>query len=205
MRIIISRITSTAVLAVGLLMGAFTANAATISMLPAVQSVADGATFSVDIWAYGLPPDTVGGALDITWNSADMTLNSVYLATTDPTDSNNQFLGNWDPVSSFFTGIDQVNASSIDGLFVGSFTGVSGDQPIARLNFTLGTGVTNSVLTLAEAAVGGQWATDGANPMTFSNTYTGAIINPVVVPVPAALWLFGSGLAGLAGVARRRG
>ena len=29
-------------------------------------------------------------------------------------------------------------------------------------------------------------------------------VNPAAVPVPAAVWLFGSGLVGLAGVARRR-
>lgn len=40
----------------------------------------------------------------------------------------------------------------------------------------------------------------------FSNTaYNGfASIAPVPVPVPAAVWLFGSGLLGLAGLARRR-
>lgn len=203
MRNLISRITTTAVLAAGLLVGAVTASAATISMVPAVQTVADGAMFSVEIWAYGLPADTVGGALDITWNSADMTFDSLEYATTDPADSNG-FPGPWDPVSSFFTGVDQVSAGAIDGLFVGSFGGVSGDAPIARLNFTLGTGVSNSVITLAEAAVGGQWATDGGNPTTFTNTYNGAVVNPAAVPVPAAIWLFGSGLAGLAGVARRR-
>ena len=33
---------------------------------------------------------------------------------------------------------------------------------------------------------------------------TGACVNPPAIPVPAAVWLFGSGLLGLVGVARRR-
>jgi hypothetical protein len=47
------------------------------------------------------------------------------------------------------------------------------------------------------------WAATGG---VFIPTYTGATVNSTsAVPVPAALWLFGSGLIGLAGVARRRG
>jgi hypothetical protein len=204
----ITRIISTAILAVGLMASGFSASAATISMLPAVQNVADGATFSVEIWAFGLPVDTVGGALDITWNTADMTLNTFYIATTDPQDSNGYFSGPWDDVASFGSGVDTVSPGMLEGLFVTSFGGVTGDAPIARLNFTLGTGVTNSMITLAEAAIGGMWANDDPvnGPMAFTNTYSGATINPAaVIPVPAAIWLFGSGLVGLAGVARRRG
>ena len=35
-------------------------------------------------------------------------------------------------------------------------------------------------------------------------TWTGITITPTAVPVPAAVWLFGSGLLGLVGVARRK-
>lgn len=39
---------------------------------------------------------------------------------------------------------------------------------------------------------------------SFSSTYS-LILTPTTVPVPAAVWLFGSGLLGLIGVARKRG
>jgi hypothetical protein len=55
---------------------------------------------------------------------------------------------------------------------------------------------------LDAAALGGTWSSYDTGD--FTNTYEGAIINPSAVPVPAALWLFGSGLLGLVGVARRR-
>jgi len=201
----IFKIIVTAALATGVLVSGFTASAASIFMNPSSQVVADGSMFTVDIMATGLPAGTTGGALDISWAAADMTLDYVYLATTDPADSGGgMFSGPWDPVSSFFTGIDTTGPGSISGLFVGSFFGVSGDQPIAQLHFTLGTGVSDSMISLAEAAVGGTWSSyDGVDVINFTNTYNGAKINPKV-PVPAAVWLFGSGLIGLVGMARRR-
>ena len=50
-------------------------------------------------------------------------------------------------------------------------------------------------------AVGSNVAFGDATP-TFGGT--SVTINSTVVPVPAAVWLFGSGLLGLVGVARRR-
>jgi hypothetical protein len=203
----IFKIITTSILAAGVLVSGFTASAATLFMIPSAQNVGDNTAFVVDIIASGLPDGTSGGAIDVSWNAADMTLDSIFLATTDPADSGGgAALGNWDPVSSFFTGVDATGPGSISGLYVGSFDGLSGNQQIAQLNFTLGAGVSNSLITMAEAAVGGTWAAwDGTNPpYTFTNTYDGTIINPSVVPVPAALWLFGSGIIGLVGVARRR-
>jgi hypothetical protein len=200
----VSRSITTVLLALCLLVSGFSASAASIYMNPSSPVVADGASFAIDILASGLPAGTSGGALDITWSTADMTLDYVYLATTDPADNGGgMYPGAWDPVSSFFTGIDAIVPGAISGLYVGSLAGISGDQPIAQLHFTLGTGVSDAVITLAEAAVGGMWAATGG---VFYPTYTGATVNSTsAVPVPAALWLFGSGLIGLAGVARRRG
>jgi len=200
----ISRSIATAILAVGLLVSGFTASAALVSMSPSEQVVADNASFYVDIVATGLPDGTVGGALDISWAAGDMTLDSVYMATTDPADSGGGlFPGPWDPISSFFTGTGTIGAGTLTATFVGSFASVSGDQPIARLNFILAAGVSNSVISVAEAAVGGTWSSWITGD--FTNDYAGAIINPIKpIPVPAALWLFGSGFIGLAGIARRR-
>ena len=49
----------------------------------------------------------------------------------------------------------------------------------------------------------GLWNVSGSIDTSLSSTYS-LILTPTVVPVPAAVWLFGSGLLGLMGVARRR-
>lgn len=66
-------------------------------------------------------------------------------------------------------------------------------------DFTLGAGV--EAYTLQFAAVCGAAATCTAD-YYFDNVSITADVNPV--PVPAAVWLFGSGLLGLIGVARRK-
>lgn len=205
-----TRLITAAVLGACLMASGFTASAALIYLSPSSQMVADNASFSVDILAMGLPEGTSGGALDLSWSAADMTLDSVFLATTDPADNGGGlFPGPWESTSGLLSYPGDIGLGSLTGLAVANFAGVpAGDHPIARLNFTLGSGVTNSAISVAAALLGGTWsAWDGINaPYDFTNDYQGATINPAVsaIPVPAAIWLFGSGVVGLAGVARRR-
>ena len=58
---------------------------------------------------------------------------------------------------------------------------------------------TETVISSGVGAAGG-WL-DGSNGSITIDPYGSATLN--AVPVPAAVWLFGSGLIGLAGIARR--
>ena len=51
----------------------------------------------------------------------------------------------------------------------------------------------------AQHTTGGSWSTPGAKDVSHVTFY-----NSGIVPIPAAVWLFGSGLLGLVGVARRK-
>jgi hypothetical protein len=62
-------------------------------------------------------------------------------------------------------------------------------------------GFNPGVWTQANLLDDGDWATSGSG--NFSNNFTDNNI-AAPVPVPAAIWLFGSGLMGLLGISRRR-
>lgn len=86
-----------------------------------------------------------------------------------------------------------------------------GPAPIATSSFNVlgatGAGTTLGQLSLgADDGIGGtpmdNGPFDGFNANFDITSIT--IVDPAPVPVPAAVWLFGSGLIGLAGIARRR-
>jgi hypothetical protein len=62
-----------------------------------------------------------------------------------------------------------------------------------------------SPLTLGINAISDPWFDADGNTLDSSAiSYTGATLDVQEVPLPAAVWLFGTGLLGLAGIARRR-
>ena len=88
---------------------------------------------------------------------------------------------------------------------IGTFTGQIGAVPMAMTNFNTAGTTLGNLFPLVDDGVAG-------SPMTtapfagFNADFDFTTINAanVAVPVPAAVWLFGSGLIGLVGVARRR-
>jgi hypothetical protein len=98
------------------------------------------------------------------------------------------------------------NTTNVAGCLLGGCIGVnpSGTTPIITDTTPFGAGVYHSTRT---AGIGGNPMQDGpfqgfnANFDAQSLTVTG--YTPAI-PVPAAVWLFGSGLLGLVGVARRK-
>jgi hypothetical protein len=93
-------------------------------------------------------------------------------------------------------------AGEINGIAFGNFGGLaaSGSTLVGSLSFT-GMNLGTSSLAMADNDLpAGSWF--DVSGALIDMTYEGASVN--VVPVPAAVWLFGSGLLGLIGVARRR-
>ena len=94
---------------------------------------------------------------------------------------------------------------------------LTGNQVAASTLFDWSTSVDIAVLTIFDCPVSGGGACTGASLPMAAGPFAGATpgFNGVTgddfpvsgtspVPVPAAVWLFGSGLVGLVGVARRR-
>jgi hypothetical protein len=73
-------------------------------------------------------------------------------------------------------------------------------------NFLTGLGASTELFAVTAAGYNGNQLTSAANEGTVSLTANGLVYTPATgtVPLPAAVWLLGSGLLGLAGVARRK-
>jgi hypothetical protein len=99
------------------------------------------------------------------------------------------------------------NFDSRTGLLEGFTTGTSNDSGIGTINGVDCTGSSGSYsCTLVSGGqVGPAWGTFNGNPFyevwKINLTRLG---DATVIPVPAAVWLFGSGLLGLVGIARRK-
>ena len=121
--------------------------------------------------------------------------------------------------------VDPATGLALDALFASSFDPGSYTLALTQYgNFALGPtladgfafeGVTDftTFFELPESCSNGQFCSympDGENPVipvNRTNAWALDIVNVAsagVVPVPAAAWLFGSGLLGLVGIARRR-
>lgn len=88
-------------------------------------------------------------------------------------------------------------ANAISGKFDPAFP----TDPIIGLGINLDSfGLSGGSFSEISLTIGDSYTADSAVP-SFVGTYS---VETAVVPVPAAVWLFGSGLLGLIGIARRR-
>jgi hypothetical protein len=106
--------------------------------------------------------------------------------------------------SSVYSGSIVGNLWTYSGTSQTTFAGCTGNGALCS-NVTLGTGALstgNAVFTL-DILTGGSWFTS-STIATISTLNVDHSLAVAAVPVPAAAWLFGSALLGLAGVARKR-
>jgi hypothetical protein len=166
------------------------ASAISVSTNPSNVVVNVGDTFQVSIDAADFPT-TAGGGFFVNWDSG------LSLLTTDAEIETNMI---FDTPSSQTTG----NQTRIVG---GNF-----GAPVSSTNFTIVTlefqalaaGSSNITLSAepTELWVDETFATLDPQPDYFGTSVT--VNDLTAVPLPGAVWLFGTGLLGMVGVARRR-
>ena len=177
------------------------ANAATVRINPASITVANSSTFELLVEGFEFP-DTNGGGFVLGWDTTIL-----QLVSTEAVMVADMRTKGWDTPSA---AIDIVGTQGTVSALAFTFGAPkTGTFDVLTLTFqSLQTGLTNAALSLNPN--NGDGTTDGSewfNPdlfTTFPVTYEGASITVGAVPVPSAAWLFGSGLIGMVGIARRR-
>ncbi|MBI3188969.1 MAG: hypothetical protein HYZ31_14025 [Gammaproteobacteria bacterium] len=166
--------------------------AATVSFNTSAQDVALGSSFTLDVLGTDFPA-IVGGGLNLSFDASVLQISSVSINTA---------------VFEFYPGngteegvLNNVLGTLTDTSF-NTFAGARGDFTIMSIGFTaVGSG--SSLLQLSESSI---WVFSDIMGNAIGNQilYADTTINVTAVPLPAAAWLFGSGLLVLARIMRRR-
>jgi hypothetical protein len=172
--------------ALGLLISS--AHAATLSATSdnPEYNVNDIVTVSIDGSAFTQSADSVG--LTLSWDPTIIAYSSISFDNPP-----------WD--TTFFNN-DNVATGRLDTVFAGSASGAGTDFALADITFTaLALGSTEVLIsTSGGGCVAGACGVFSEGTALLTD-YTPANVN--VVPIPAAVWLFGTGLVGLFGMARK--
>lgn len=151
-------------------------------------NVLENDIFTLDIIGTGFVSNVDGGGVDLSFDASVLNVLSVTV--------DDLF---WDFATSTGT-IDNVGGT-VNGIAVNAFSPVTGDFTVASIQFqAIGLDGSSSALTLAEYALN-PWASGGSQ---INPTFTGGNVNVSAVPVPAAAWLFGSGLIALFSLTGRK-
>jgi len=181
-----------------LLFGTSVSNAATVTFSNTSIAANLNDIITVDVMMDFTGDPTLGGGLDIFYEPSILSFVSFDFGTSDLVLD----LG-------LSRAPDVVAPNKLEGLaFSGGFNGIAGPGTVGTLTFQA-VSVGAFTLTMAdttEALDGGRFisATDFFTEQTIAYGTADVSVTGTVVPVPAAVWLFASGLMGLTGVAAKR-
>lgn len=165
--------------------------AATISFDNSLTNIGLGNVFSLDVTGTGFVSSADGGGVNLSFDHNVLNVLSVSINETV-----------WDFGGfGISTGTIDNSVGALNGVMVNTFSNPGTSFIVATIEFqAVGMGVSD--LMLSEFNLN-PWASGGStvNPTFEQSTVT---VASTVVPVPAAAWLFGSGLIGLIVLARRK-
>ncbi len=177
-------------LGLGALLIAGQASAATVSVLQTGSSANIGDAFTLTVHGSDFLDDVSAGSISLTWDPTAMTATSTLADVLATNTTLTDIFG----VSFLVPGELMVTLATFGANLLNPFDFVS-------IDFVSNTSA-QSIVNIAQGD-NGLWQDGNLQPIPAADvTYVAATVNPV--PVPAAVWLFGSGLIGLVGVARRK-
>ena len=168
-------------------------SAATITWGASSTNVNVSDSFTLDIVGTGFTNNVDGGGVNFAFNSNVLNVTSISI------DENVWNLG-----AGINTGIIDNVSGVVSGISVNAWDDVLGDFTMASVTFqAIGSGVSSLLMTEWGA---NPWAGGGSllNPEFGAASVAVTEIPVSAVPIPAAIWLFGSGLIGLIGFAKRK-
>ena len=169
-------------------LGVCSAQANTVSVLPASQTVNIGDVFAVDIVGTGFTTPLDAGGINLSFDLS--VLSPVLASPPDYATFGSSWTTSFQPV---------LNGNTLEDIFFFADTAPSGDFNIVTLWFeAIGTG--SSVIDITESQLNPFAGAGGA----LSVKLVDGNVTVSTVPVPAAAWLFGSGMLGLGAIARRK-
>jgi len=168
------------------------ASAATITFDSPAINVNTNDVFTVNVIGNNFVGNVDGGGINLSFNNSVLNVLSVNI---------NESV--WD-FGGFGINTGTINNSNgtLDGVMVNTFANVTGNFIVASIEIqAIAEG--NSSLLLSEYGFN-PWASGGSliNPDFIDGSVNVSSVS--TVPVPAAIWLFGSGLIGLVGFSRRK-
>jgi hypothetical protein len=187
------------------------ASSVTVSPAPAGPIPVGPAAYSAAIVGdfTDVPGGTSGGGITLSWDPSILTLDTA--ASGFSTDILNVIIGQI-IANSGDAGLASASVNQAAGTLTASFTLCPNAFPCAALtSFNMYNLVFDAVnpgttpVDVGLSLIGDVWYnSDFTAPLTPQPTLGGVTVTVSAVPVPPAVWLFGSGLLGLVGVARRR-
>ncbi len=178
------------------------AQAVSLSLITSTPSVAIGDTIELQVLMDFSDDATLGGGFDINFDPSLVSYVSESYVTDSALGSDPDFTRDDNSMVADTRNRVEVQPDSLVGAAFGDFGGLSGPATVSSLSFIANAGG-DAVFSLGASTSGsvGGFLSAGSFGEQFP-VFSGATVS--IVPVPAAVWLFGSGLVGLIGIARRR-